>query len=95
MIQDGLAQMQTFGMTNTTDYAEALFSLGVTYMKMGNYAKAAEQLGQVEKIQKLLGQLEEEISLSYFLKPSTITVGRDLLQAMQDLLANPKNWEEN
>lgn len=49
----------------------------------------------VEKIQKLLGQLEEEISLSYFLKPSTITVGRDLLQAMQDLLANPKNWDEN
>ena len=50
---------------------------------------------EVEKMQKLLGQLEEEISLSYFLKPSTITVGRDLLQAMQDLLANPKNWEEN
>ena len=50
---------------------------------------------EVEKMQKLLGQLEEEISLSYFLKPGTITVGRDLLQAMQDLLANPENWEEN
>ncbi|GHV97482.1 hypothetical protein lacNasYZ03_14900 [Lactobacillus nasalidis] len=55
---------------------------------------AGKETEQAE-VQKLLGKLEEEISLSYYLKPGTITVGRDLVQALQDLLANPENWEEN
>ena len=48
-----------------------------------------------EKIKNLLTKLEEEISLSYYLKPSSITLGRDLVKAMQDLTENPDNWNEN
>lgn len=83
MIQDGLAQMQTFGMTNTTDYAEALFSLGVTYMKMGNYAKAAEQLGQVEKIQKeILGKENRDYILTLQILASCVWKQGDRQQAL-------------
>ena len=51
-INDGLAEMQTYGMTQTTDYAGTLVSLAFVYMKMGEYAKAIEQMEQVQKIQE-------------------------------------------
>ena len=47
------------------------------------------------ELKQLLEKLEEEISLSYYLTPGIITVGRDLVQALNDLVDNPDNWEEN
>jgi hypothetical protein len=55
----------------------------------------AEKDVEASKIKELTDKLEEEISLSYYLKPGTITVSRDLIKALQDLLENPENWEEN
>ena len=83
MIQDGLAQMQTFGMTNTIDYAEALFSLGATYIKMADYAKAIEQLEQVEKIQKeIFGKENQDYILTLQILASCVWKQGDSSRAL-------------